>query len=262
MMITATTIYNIRLSHRCRRPAAAALLLALLALAACEPWPEDEPGPSATPQRAATRTPRAVTATPHLPTPDAAYDFDYYVLVLSWSPDYCATSGEDDTQQCSIGKKLGFVLHGLWPQYEKGYPGYCSNEKMPADVKARFPQLYPSPALYDHEWEKHGTCSGLGPEGYLALSKALKDSVAIPPDYRSPAQAFRTTTADLEDAFVSANPELSTDALAVDCSGSGRFLQALYACFSVDGVPRACGAGLVKQTAGSCDSSFLVRNVR
>jgi ribonuclease T2 len=247
---------------------AAAALLALLALSGCAPWPEldepwtAEPGTSATQQRAATRTPRAPTPTPRAPTPNATYDFDYYVLVLSWSPDYCATSGEDDTQQCSVGKKLGFVLHGLWPQYEKGYPSYCSNENMPADVKAQFPQLYPSTALYDHEWEKHGTCSGLRPEEYLALSKALKDSVAIPSAYRSPAQPFRTTPAGLEDSFVAANSELSTDTLAVDCSGSGRFLQALYVCFTVDGTPQACGAGIVKQTAGSCDSSFLVRNVR
>ena len=62
--------------------------------------------------------------------------FDFYVLALSWSPDYCASDGQDDFQQCSIGKKLGFVLHGLWPQYNQGYPSDCSTEKLPAAVKA------------------------------------------------------------------------------------------------------------------------------
>ena len=122
---------------------------------------------------------------PATATPSSKDSFDFYVLSLSWSPDYCAGSGGDDTQQCSIGKKLGFVLHGLWPNYTRGYPSNCSTQKLPAAVKAKFPNLYPSESLYDHEWEKHGTCSGLEPEAYLTLSKKLKESVKIPDAYRS-----------------------------------------------------------------------------
>jgi ribonuclease T2 len=192
-----------------------------------------------------------------------AADFDFYVLALSWSPDYCATSGGDDPQQCSIGKKLGFVLHGLWPQYDKGYPSDCSTQKLPQDVKAEFPGLYPSPKLYDHEWEKHGTCSGLTPEQYLALSQRLKDSVAIPDPYRAPEKPVRVTTTQLKGDFAAANPGMAESSLAVYCSGSGRFLQEIYVCFSLAGKPTSCSAEIRNQAARSCrNPDLLVRNVK
>ncbi len=190
-------------------------------------------------------------------------DFDFYVMSLSWSPDYCAGSGVDDPQQCGIGKKLGFVLHGLWPEYTRGYPADCSSVKLPKDAQAQFPDLYPSTSLYTHEWDKHGTCSGLKPAEYLTLAKTLKDSVALPTAYRRPAQAFRTSVDDLKSAFVNANSALSEGALAVQCSGSGRFLKELYVCFSRTGQPAACSAEIQKDAADSCrNADFLVRNVK
>src|SRR5689334_13733545 len=57
-----------------------------------------------------------------------AGQFDYYALVMSWSPTHCSTpEGEDDAQQCSRrdGRRYAFVLHGLWPQYDRGYPESC-----------------------------------------------------------------------------------------------------------------------------------------
>jgi ribonuclease T2 len=197
------------------------------------------------------------------PADGQAGNFDFYVLSLSWSPDYCATSGGDDPQQCSVGKKLGFVLHGLWPQYDKGYPSDCSTQKLPPDVKAEFPGLYPSQKLYDHEWEKHGTCSGLTPEQYLALSKRIKDSVAIPGPYRAPDKPVRVTTAQLKGEFAAANPGMAESSLAVYCSGSGRFLQELYVCFSLAGQPTPCSAEIHSQAARSCrNPDLLVRNVK
>ncbi|MGI9404557.1 MAG: hypothetical protein ACR2OF_08650, partial [Hyphomicrobium sp.] len=54
------------------------------------------------------------------PQKHVAGEFDYYALVLSWSPTECLTStrGRSDAQ-CARrdGKRYGFVLHGLWPQY-------------------------------------------------------------------------------------------------------------------------------------------------
>ena len=190
-------------------------------------------------------------------------DFDFYVLTLSWSPDYCAGSNVDDPQQCGLGKKLGFVLHGLWPQYTRGYPADCSTVNLPKDAQQKFPNLYPSPKLYTHEWSKHGTCSGLKPEEYLALSKTLKESIAIPTAYRSPAKAFRTTADQLKADFVSANSAVTDDALAVQCSGSGRYLQELYVCLSREGQPIACSQEIQNDAAKSCGKAdFLVRNVK
>jgi ribonuclease T2 len=189
--------------------------------------------------------------------------FDFYVLTLSWSPDYCAAKNDNDLQQCTVGKKLGFVLHGLWPQYTQGFPSDCSNEKLTKDAKAKFPGLYPSDALYAHEWEKHGTCSGLGPQDYLAFSKKLKESITIPANYQSPSQPFRTTPAALKKDFVAANPKLSDNALAVYCSGAGRFLKEVFFCYSSKGEPVACSQEVFKQAGKSCgQKDLLVRNVK
>ena len=189
--------------------------------------------------------------------------FDFYMLALSWSPDYCAESGNNDPQQCSIGKKLGFVLHGLWPQYNQGYPSNCTNEKLPDSVQAKFPGLYPSTSLYDHEWEKHGTCTGLTPEQYLTLSKRLKESVAIPNTYRSPEQPIRVTATQLKKEFVTSNPTMTEQGLAINCSGSGRFLSELYVCFTPDGAPTPCSREIRNDEAKRCQNAdFLVRNVR
>ncbi|BAY13404.1 ribonuclease T2 family protein [Calothrix sp. NIES-2098] len=189
--------------------------------------------------------------------------FDFYVLTLSWSPDYCATNGDRDRQQCKSGKKLGFVLHGLWPQYQSGYPANCSTEKLPKQLKQQFAGLYPSDKLFDHEWEKHGTCSGKTPQEYLALSKQFKDSVAIPTAYNRPQKPFRTTIKDLRNTFVSSNNQFVADGIAPYCSGSGRFLQEVFFCYSKDGKPGACSEEILKRSQKSCGQpNFLVRNVR
>lgn len=207
--------------------------------------------------------PSTVASELDVPTSGQPGQFDFYVLALSWSPDYCATDGADDAQQCSIGRRLGFVLHGLWPQSNRGYPSDCSTAKMPNDIKAKFPALYPNTKLYDHEWEKHGTCSGLTPEQYLALSKRLKDSIAIPDSYRAPEQPFRVTAAQLKQAFGAVNSDLRDSSLAVYCSGSGRFLQEMYVCFSLEGKPLACSSEIQSKASRSCGNpDFLVRNVR
>jgi ribonuclease T2 len=189
--------------------------------------------------------------------------FDFYVLTLSWSPDYCATNGQSDQQQCNSGKKLGFVLHGLWPQYQKGYPANCSTEKLTPAIKQQFPGLYPSDKLYNHEWQKHGTCAGTTPQGYLALSKKLKDSVAIPPAYNLPAKPFRTTVQGLKSTFISANSEFTANGIAPYCSDSGRFLREVFFCYSKDGKAGICSEEILKRSRKSCEQGdFLVRNIR
>jgi ribonuclease T2 len=251
----------------------AVILLMLLALGAAGCGSANVSGlnttaPASTTLVASTKKPTssatksvAVTPTTGKRVKNTPSDFDFYVMSLSWSPDFCASN--DDPQQCSVGKKLGFVLHGLRPQYNRGYPADCSTVKLPKDTQQQFPNLYPSTSLYTHEWDKHGTCSGMKPLEYLALSKSLKESISIPAAYRSPAKAFRTTVADLKAAFVKANVALSEDTLAVQCSGSGRFLQELRACFSREGQPIACSQEVQNDAVKSCgNADFLVRNVK
>jgi ribonuclease T2 len=189
-------------------------------------------------------------------------DFDYYIFALSWAPDYCSAN-PDDAQECSPGRKYAFVLHGLWPEYTKGYPSTCGSDPLPASVKAQFPRLYPNDKLFEHEWSKHGTCSGLSPVAYLTLARQFKDQVQVPTAYRAPASPFRVAADDLKQAFLEANPALIDAGLAVNCSGSGRFLSELYICFSKEGQPAACGADVRKSALKSCaNPDFLVRSVR
>jgi ribonuclease T2 len=192
---------------------------------------------------------------------DVPGQFDYYLLSLSWSPDYCSGHA-GDTQQCGSQKRFGFVLHGLWPQYQKGYPQNCSNVALPEAVKQDFAGLYPSDKLFDHEWPKHGTCSGLSPADYLALSKQLKDGVAIPGRYQAPSDPFRVTVSDLQRDFSQSNPSIPIDAITMICSGSGRFLQEIHVCFNKDGQATSCGADVQKQMRSSCrQPNFLVKSV-
>ena len=219
---------------------------------------EDTPRPTAI-----ANTPFQTTDNNSVPTAYPMKAFDYFVLSLSWSPDYCAANGSQDPQQCAIGKKLGFVLHGLWPQNMVGYPSSCSTEKLTAAVKSQFSGLYPNESLLDHEWEKHGTCTGLPPQQYLQLTRQLKQSVTIPDNFISPQSPFRTTSSKLIDAFSAANPDLPGTSLAVNCSDSGRYLSELYVCFSRDGQPGPCSTEVNKKAVISCNNGdFLVKNTR
>lgn len=188
-------------------------------------------------------------------------NFDYFVLALSWAPDFCSLN--NNPQECAIGKRLGFVLHGLWPQFNSGYPSNCTNEKLSADVRAQFTDIYPNDSLIIHEWEKHGTCSALSPQDFLSLSKQIKESVVVPAAYKHPQAPFRVTTADLKTAFMQANPGFNQANLEPGCSGSGRFLSELYVCFAKDGSPANCGTDVQKTSLKSCaQKDFLVRNTR
>jgi ribonuclease T2 len=191
-------------------------------------------------------------------------DFNYYVLVLSWSPDFCATNAKAaNTAQCEVGRKYGFVLHGLWPQHEKGYPESCSNERIPNNIKQKC-DIFPTVGLCNHEWEKHGTCSNLGAAGYLDFAAKLKNSVVIPEHFKAPDTTVRTSLEKFKADFVANNTAFSNDSIAPYCSGSGRFLKEVFFCFDKDGKSRACSAEVLNRSAKSCaqKDGFVIRNVR
>lgn len=186
--------------------------------------------------------------------------FDAYMLVLSWSPTYCEEQPQD-LEQC--GKKLGLVLHGLWPQYKVGYPSFCTKEAYAPNHSQAFPDLYPSQYLFEHEWEKHGTCSGLTQTGYFQFSQSLKGKVAIPSAYQRPQKPFRTTAEGLKKVFTETNPWLKEQAIAPFCTGAGRFFKEMFVCLDKAGAAAACGADVVKNAAKSCrQKDFLVRNIK
>ena len=188
-----------------------------------------------------------------------AGDFDFYVLSLSWSPQHCSTSaGEHDRDQCGGSKQYNFVVHGLWPQYDpRGWPQSCGEQTRvsPSLIRDMLP-LMPSPKLINHEWGKHGTCSGLGQEGYFAKVKEARAKVKIPAVYQSPSNAITTSSNAIKANFVAANPGLNQNAIAVTCSG--RFLQEVDVCLTKDLGLRSCGSG-VRQ---SCPSEIIIQPIR
>ena len=149
--------------------------------------------------------------------------FDYYVLSLSWSPSYCEASAERapnraPDQQCGA-RPFAFVVHGLWPQYERGFPSYCQvpAPRLDRAIVGSVLDLMPSPRLVFHEWDRHGTCSGLTPHAYFETMRKARAAVKIPDDYLALGQPTMVTAADVADAFVKANPNLSRDDVAVMC---------------------------------------------
>ncbi|MGU3536296.1 ribonuclease T2 family protein [Methylobacterium sp. A54F] len=160
-------------------------------------------------------------------------DFDFYVLALSWSPTYCETARRRDDRQCDPGRGLGFVVHGLWPQFTRGYPENCSAvERAPTrQAMEAAGDVYPSEGLARYEWRKHGTCSGLDPAAYFRAAREARLAVTIP-DALKGAGEQRLAPIEVARLFVTANRGLRPDMMAVTCA-RGR-LQEVRICFSKD----------------------------
>lgn len=169
--------------------------------------------------------------------------FDYYVMALSWSPTYCAEKGpREGGPQCSGTRPYAFVLHGLWPQYDRGWPEFCETGRRPWVPEATINSMLdimPSQRLIIHQYRKHGTCAGLSPEEYFRISRRLFESVVIPERYRLPEQPVFVSPDEVERDFIKANPGLGPDMIAVSCGG--RRLQELRICFGRDLKLRSCG---------------------
>ena len=175
-----------------------------------------------------------------------AGQFDFYVLSLSWSPSYCEaaearTGGRARDRQCSgRPRPFAFVVHGFWPQHERGFPSDC---QVPAPRLARaivddMLDIMPSPRLVFHEWDRHGTCSGLSPKAYFGLVRAAWAALKIPPDYVQVDQPISVTPGLVAGAFLKANPQLARDAINVSCDG--RRLTEVRICLTKELTFRSC----------------------
>jgi ribonuclease T2 len=149
--------------------------------------------------------------------------FDFYVLSLSWSPSYCEAAQErapnrSPDQQCG-GRPFSFVVHGLWPQYERGFPAFCQvpAPRLDRNIVGSMLDLMPSPRLVFHEWDRHGTCSGLSARAYFETVRKARSVVKIPGDYLDLSKPTMVSPRDVADAFVKANPGLPHGAIAVTC---------------------------------------------
>lgn len=161
-------------------------------------------------------------------------DFDFYVLALSWSPGFCELEGDRKGRgQCDIGSRKGFVVHGLWPQYQRGFPSECGMDRAPSRMAMDAARgVFPDEQLARYEWRKHGTCSGLSPQAYFDAARDARDRVTIPDKLRTVARDAVMDPRDIERAFIAANPGLRADMIAISCRR--QVLQEVRICMSKD----------------------------
>lgn len=176
-------------------------------------------------------------------TADEAGKFDYYVLALSWSPNWCALEGDRrDSDQCDDRHDYGWTMHGLWPQYERGYPDDCPSSKTDPTRREsdQMADIMGSGGLAWYQWKKHGRCSGLDGPDYYALARNAYESVNRPELLRQLDKPVVLPAKVIEDAFLEANPEWSADMLTITCRDD--FIQEARLCLTRDLEPRICGS--------------------
>jgi ribonuclease T2 len=165
------------------------------------------------------------------------------VLVLSWSPSYCAAEGRKRRDRhCAAGMSRAFTLHGLWPQYAKGWPEDCSIGKrpwVPQSVIDEMRDIMPSKNLLIHEYRTHGTCSGLEPRSYFSLARDLYERVSVPPRFADTKGRLSLSPEEIEAEFLRTNTWLTPDMISVTCRD--RALLDIRVCFGRDLGPRNCG---------------------
>ena len=178
---------------------------------------------------------------------EQAGDFDYYVMSLSWSANWCAATGDArGDPQCDVGRGLTWTLHGLWPQFDDGYPSYCrtaQNDPSRGDT-ANMADIMGGAGLAFYEWKKHGRCSGLSAKDYFGLSRKAYRSVTIPPIFAQITKDLSVPAGVIEDAFVESNPGLARNQITVTCDGG--MIEEVRICVTKDLEPRECGADVVQ----------------
>lgn len=173
--------------------------------------------------------------------------FDYYVMSLSWSPNWCALEGDvRRSPQCDDSQDHGWILHGLWPQYHRGFPSYCSTTERPPSrgMTAQMADIMGTSGLAWHQWKKHGTCTGLSAADYYALSREAYATVVRPPVFRKITKRMKLPASVVEEAFLQANPDFERDGITITCQTG--MIQEARICLSRDLKPVPCGQDVVR----------------
>lgn len=180
-------------------------------------------------------------------TSDTAGEFDYYVMSLSWSPNWCALEGDArNSDQCDARHDYGWILHGLWPQNEKGYPTSCTSAKRPPSrqMTGDMADIMGNAGLAWHQWKKHGVCSGLSATDYFDLSREAYSTVQRPLVFRSLTDPVRIAPSVIEEAFIQSNPTLEPDQITITCRDG--HIQEARICLTKGLSFRRCGADALK----------------
>ena len=182
-----------------------------------------------------------------------AGDFAYYVLALSWQPTWCALEGEG-SEQCET--PAGWTLHGLWPQYERGWPSDCATTLRDPSRRetAAMADIMGSGGLAGYQWRKHGRCAGVDPAKYFALARRAYEQIVRPDVLRRIEAPIRLPAEVVEEAFLRDNRGLTDAGLTVTCK-SGH-VQEVRVCLTRDLKPRDCAAD-VRRDCSIADALLL-----
>ncbi|QUJ75840.1 ribonuclease T2 [Sulfitobacter albidus] len=178
---------------------------------------------------------------------ERAGEFDYFVMALSWSANWCALEGDArNSPQCDASEDHGWILHGLWPQFHRGYPSYCQTAKRAPSrgMTAQMSDIMGTSGLAWHQWKKHGTCTDLEAADYYALSRAAYARVTRPPIFRQIDETLRLPARVVEEAFLEANPDFTADSVTITCRQG--YIQEARICLSLDLEPVPCGADVIR----------------
>ncbi|WPX96274.1 ribonuclease T2 family protein [Candidatus Bandiella euplotis] len=124
--------------------------------------------------------------------------FDYYVFAQAWYPTFCKGRPKGGCDDLSNYMKTDLAPHGLWPNLESknhttSYNTSCVKspgcrddytctmdaETIGPEVLAKIQNMMPT-SLMNHEWKKHGTCTGLNQKEYFETILTLQNSHATP----------------------------------------------------------------------------------
>lgn len=184
-------------------------------------------------------------ATPVFADGEDAGDFDYYVLALSWSPTWCALEGDArNSPQCD--RELGWVMHGLWPQYEQGYPSYCrTSQRDPSRTQtAAMEDIMGTNGAAWYQWKKHGRCAGLEAQEYLDTARDAFESIDRPAAFLNLPSDIKLPAAVVEQAFMQTNLDLDRNEITVTCKS--RRINEVRICLTKDLEPRECGPDVIR----------------
>jgi ribonuclease T2 len=188
----------------------------------------------------------------HAPAParadgERAGNFDYYVLALSWSPNWCALEGDAKrSPQCDTRHDFGWVMHGLWPQFHRGWPSHCRTPERPPQrsMTQDMADIMGTSGLAWYQWKKHGTCSGLSAPAYYALAREAYETVTRPQVFRKLKAQVSLPATLVEAAFLKENPQLKPDMITITCRAD--YIQEARICLSKSLTPVPCGRDVIK----------------
>ncbi|MDM8515716.1 thermonuclease family protein [Desulfobacterales bacterium HSG16] len=188
---------------------------------------------------------------------DIPGEFHHYKLAISLSQEWCIANDRLEEMQCDVE----FIVHGLWPQCQKGYPYRCKNfdPELIDDInKSEIYKFMPSDFLIRHEWKTHGTCSGLKRSEYFKKAADFYSSITLPSfkagEYSK--EAVMKKIIEVNKGF------LARENIELCCDEKGRkkdddTLDEIRICFSKDGIPIEC-----MENENSCKDTIKIRRLK